>query len=142
MNTRISVQERVNCASLAAILVAFLLLAGHSLPSIESASSPEQPAPTAAAAVTETAADSVSVDSEPEPSGVRGLTVGELLRDAWTTYDRLPDTEPSGQYTAVPDYAASYDGAAPSFPATHFTIESSNYPGVLHVFHMIATRRA
>lgn len=129
---------QVNCASFAAILIALLLLAGHSLQ--PATASPA--APVAAAPATAQQAASEPIESDQEPSGVRGLTIAELHADAMATIDSLPVSAPSGPYTVLPEYAASYDGIAPEFPATYFTLESSNYPSVFHVFHMAAAQRA
>lgn len=131
-------QERVNCASFAAILVALLLLAGSYLQ--PATASPA--APVASATATAQQATSEPAESDQEPSGVRGLTIAELHADAKSAFDSLPTAAPSGPYTMIPEYAASYDGAAPSFPATYFTLESSNFPGVFHVFRMVAAQRA
>ncbi len=131
-------QERVNCASFAAILVALLLLAGSYLqPATASPAAPVASAPaTAQQAATE------PVESDQEPSGVRGTTIAELHADAASTLASLPTEEPSGEYTAIAEYSASYDGTAPEFPGDYFTLESSNFPSVFHVFHMVATQRA
>ena len=128
--------ERVNCASLAAILIALLLLAGHSLPTADATTSAVQPAPIAAVAVDETPDDS-------EPSGVRDLTIGELEADAWATYATLPEPPaPSGPVTIVPEYFAAYEGSAPEFTPGYFAIESKQFPGLFHAFHMVAAQRA
>lgn len=131
-------QERVNCASFAAILIALLLLAGSYLqPATASPAAPVVAAPaTAQQVATEPA------ESDQEPSGVRGLTIAELHADAAATLASVPPSEPSGQWTAVAEYSASYDGAAPEFPATYFIVESINFPSVFHVFHMVAAQRA
>jgi len=131
-------REQVNCASLAAILVALLLLAGSYLPSASAAA----PAPAA-----ETVAVSVDSDLDPEgnsPSGVRGLTVAQLEADAWGSYrNRFPtEPAPSGQFTTAPEYFAAYEGSAPSFTPGYFAIESNNFPGLFHAFHMVAAQRA
>lgn len=128
--------ERVNCASLAAILVALLLLAGYSLPRAESATAATTPAAIEAVAVAETSA-------ETEPSGVRDLTVGELMQDAWAAYATLPPAPAArGQFTIVPEYFAAYEGSAPTFTAGYFAIESKQFPGLFHAFHMVAAQRA
>lgn len=132
-------QERLDTLAAIAIAAFLLILLGASIPQPSAA-----PAPIESVAVASVTADaeSVATDSESEPSGIAGMTVGELLRDAWTTYQAIPETAPSGAYTAVPEYAASFESAAPAFPADHFTVESINQPGVFHVFHMVATQRA
>lgn len=128
--------ERVNCWSLAAILAALLLLAGHSLPTADATEAAPAPVATASATSDETPADS-------EPSGVRDLTVSELLADAWATYATLPPAPAaSGQFTIVPEYFAAYEGSAPEFTPSYFAIESKQFPGLFHAFHMVAAQRA
>jgi hypothetical protein len=133
-------QERIDstCAVLFAAIL--LILLGASIPQPSAAPAP-LPATVAASSVTEDA-ESTATDSESDPSGIAGMTMGELLRDAWQTYKSLPESAPSGAYTAVPEYAASYDGTPATFPADYFTLESINQPGVFHVFHMVAAQRA
>lgn len=130
--------ERVNCAALVAILVTLLLLAGHQLGQQHTA-----PA-TATVAASETLTDSVTVASDNEPSGVGGMTVGELLSDAWTTYRAALGSEPapSGEFTIAPEYQASYGSTPPAFPATYVALESKQRPGIFHVFNMVASQRA
>lgn len=85
------------------------------------------------------AVEVVSVDSESEPSGIRGLTVGELLRDAWTSdvYTPNPDA------VVVPEYVATFDGTPPAtFDATHYRVTSHTLPGVVHVFRMVYVHHA
>lgn len=125
--------ERVNCTSLAGIVAALLLFAGSAIPE-----------PSSAPAAQQAASESVSVDSESEPSGVAGLTVGELLRDAWATYQAAtPEpSAPSGPYTVVPEYFAAYEGSVPEFTPGYFAIESKQFPGIFHAFHMVAAQRA
>lgn len=128
--------ERFNCAVVAIGLAVLLFLFGMLL-------APQPSNATATPLPDTVAADSISVDSEPEPSGVDGMTVGELLRDAWTTYQAtIPVEAPHGAYTTSPEYAASYLGAPPAFPADYLSIQSTERPNVFHVFRMVASQRA
>jgi len=131
-------REQVNCASLAAILVALLLLAGSMIPSATAATS-------AAAPVTATAAEATDPEFDAaEPSGIAGLTAGELVADAWDAYRSSlgPEAPAEGQFTIVPEYFASYEGSAPQMTSGYFTIESHKFPGVFHAIHMVAAQRA
>ena len=129
--------EQVNCAALAAILIALLLLAGASI----------NPAPATSAtppvAASESLTDAVTIDDSQEDSGVRGLTVAELEADAWASYRlAITEPEPSGQFTSVPEYFAAFEGSAPELTAGYFAIESKQFPGLFHVIHMVAAQRA
>lgn len=110
---------------------AALLVAGCSAPDNASEIVP------APAAETVTAPEDLDA-----PSGVAGLTIAELHTDADETLASVPESVPAGQFTGIPEYAASYLGAAPAFPADYFTIESFDRPGITHVFHVTAARRA
>lgn len=110
-----------------------LLVAGCSAPDIASETVSQAPA--------------VETVTAPEydtslPSGVAGLTIAELHQDADETLASVPEAVPAGAYTGIPEYAASYETAAPQFPADYFTIESFDRPGIIHVFHVVAARRA
>jgi len=126
-----------------AIGVAIILLLLGMLLALASTAAPVaiEPAPVAVSA-TDPDPEPVTVESESEPSGVAGLTCGELLRDAWTTYQTLPESPVSGQFTVSAEYAASYYGAPPTFPGDYVTLSSANTPNVFHVFHMVANQRA
>jgi hypothetical protein len=129
--------ERFNCAVVAIGLAVLLFLFGMLLAPQPSNATTATPLPDTVAA------DSITVDGEPEPSGVDGMTVDELLHDAWTTYQAtIPTEAPHGAYTTSPEYAASYLGTPPAFPADYLSIESTDRPGVFHVFRMVASQRA
>lgn len=127
-------QERFDCAVVAIGLAVLLFLLGML--------TAPQPSTAPALLPDAVAAASVTVDSESEPSGVDGMTVGELLRDAWTSYGVIPATAPHGAYTTTPEYAASYLGTPPAYPADYISIQSTERPGVFHVFRMVASQRA
>jgi hypothetical protein len=133
---KLTSQEKLDLSAVAAGIAALLVLLGMLITPQPSAA--PAPLPDSIAAV------SVSVDSESEPSGVLGMTTGELLQDAWTSYQAIqgPEKAPSGQYTTSPEYAASFYGAVPKFPGDYFTLESKQRPNVFHVFHMVASQRA
>jgi hypothetical protein len=133
-------QERIDVASAILLAVVLLILLGAFIPQPSAAPAP-LPATVAASSVTEDS-EATATDSESDPSGIDGMTVGELHRDAWQTFQSLPVSAPSGAYTAVPEYVASYAGTPATFPADYVTLESNNRPGVFHVFHMVATQRA
>jgi len=113
--------------------VAALLVAGCSAP--DSASETVNHTP---------AAETVTAPEEDMtlPSGIRGLTIAELQTDAGETLASVPESVPVGQFTSIPEYAASYETTAPAFPADYFAIESFDRPGVIHVFHVTAALRA
>ena len=110
-----------------------LLVAGCSAP--DNASETVHAAP---------AAETVTVPDEDMslPSGIGGLTIAELHQDAAATLAGIPQAAPAGQYTGVPEYAASYETAAPAFPVTYFTVESNQRPGIFHVYNVVAAIRA
>lgn len=110
-----------------------LLVAGCSAP--DNASETVHAAP---AAETVTAPD----EDMTLPSGIGGLTIAELHQDAAATLATIPARPASGQYTGVPEYAASYETTAPAFPVTYFTLESRTRAGIFHVFQMTAALRA
>jgi len=116
----------------AAALIA-LLVAGCSAPDNAAETTSQAPA-----------AQTVKVQTEDEslPSGIGGLTIAELHMDADETLASVPESIPAGQWTAINEYAASYEAAAPAFPADYFTIESFDRPGIIHVFHVTAALRA
>lgn len=110
-----------------------LLVAGCSAPDNASETIAQAPA---AETVTALAED---LDA---PSGVAGLTIAQLHADADETLASVPEAVPAGVYTFIPEYAASYETAAPAFPADYFTMESFDRPGIIHVFHVTAAQRA
>lgn len=115
----------------AAALIA-LLVAGCSAPDNASETVPAPAAETVTAPLEDTNL----------PSGVAGLTIAQLHADADETLASVPESVPAGAWTSVPEYAASYETAAPAFPADYFTIESFDRPGIIHVFHVTAAQRA
>ncbi|MDR6794391.1 hypothetical protein J2X12_002872 [Pseudarthrobacter oxydans] len=129
--------ERVDSACLVGILAFLLLLAGSYLPQQHATAAPAAPAPVAVLQVTGEAVELTS-----EPSGIGGMTIAELHADAAAALATLPQQAPSGQYTGIPQYVASYEGSVPTFPATYFTLESNQRPGVFHVFNVVAALRA
>jgi hypothetical protein len=76
------------------------------------------------------------------PSGIAGLTIAELHLDADETLASVPEAVPAGAWAFVPEYAASYETAAPQFPADYFTMESFDRPGIIHVYHVTTAQRA
>jgi hypothetical protein len=128
-------QERFDCSALLAGLLALLLIAMH-WPQAATAS----PSAAPTAVVQQVAAE--PVESDQEPSGIGGMTIAELHADAAATLASLPQQAPSGRYTGIPQYTASYEGSVPTFPATYFTIESNQRPGVFHVYNVVAALRA
>lgn len=102
-------------------------------------SAPDNASETVQAPAAETVTAPEDLDA---PSGVAGLTIAELHMDADETLASVPESVPAGEFTGIPEYAASYLGAAPAFPADYFTIESFDRPGIIHVFHVTAARRA
>ena len=136
-------QERIDTACAIGIIAVLLILLGVWVGGVTqpAAAAPSEPV---AAATVATGTD-VATDSESEPSGILGLTVGELLRDAWGSYESqlgIPEPAIGEQFTTIPHYVASYAGQVPEFPGTYFTVESSNEHGVTHVFNMVASQRA
>lgn len=109
-----------------------LLVAGCSAPDVAPVTVPQAPA---AETVTE-------LDLSIIPSGIMGLSVADLRADADETLASIPEAVPAGQWTGVPEYAASYATAAPTFPADYFTVESFDRPGIIHVYHVAAALRA
>jgi hypothetical protein len=104
-------------------------------------SAPDNAAETVAQAP---AAETVTalVESKDVPSGIAGLTIAELHQDASETLASVPESVPAGAYAFIPEYAASYETAAPEFPADYFVIDSFDRPGVIHVFHITTALRA
>jgi hypothetical protein len=90
------------------------------------------------------AAQTVTVQTEDEslPSGIGGLTIAELRADAAATLALLPTKAPAGEWTGISEWTASYLGSAPALPATCFTMESVNQPGVIHAYTVTAALRA
>lgn len=128
-------QERINTACALGIVAILLILLGGWLQSHQHVTSQSAPA----------AAVEVATDSDSEPSGIDGLTVGELLRDAWLSYETqlgTPSPAIGEEYNTTAEYSASYDGTQPAYPAEYFTIESNERPGLVHVFRMVASQRA
>lgn len=77
--------------------------------------------------------------SETEPSGIRGLTVGDLLHDVWISDGYTPNPDA----VVVPEYVASFDGTPPTtFDATHYRVPSIQFPGVVHVLRMVYVTKA
>jgi hypothetical protein len=81
-------------------------------------------------------------ESKDAPSGIAGLTIAELHLDADETLASVPESVPADAYAFVPEYAASYESAAPAFPTDYFVIESFDRPGIVHVFHITTALRA
>lgn len=132
-------RERLDAACLVGIMAILLILLGVSL---RPASEPAAMAPVAA--VSDVATD-IATDSESEPSGIAGMTVGELLQDAWLSYEtQLGTPQPviDEQYSTQAEYVVSYAGKVPALPATYITIPSSEHRNVTHVFNMVASQRA
>ena len=99
------------------------------------------------APVTVTAAPAAETVTAPEmdltePSGIPGMTVGDVQFDAAETLASVPESIPAGQWAFIPEYAATYLGAAPAFPADYFTVESFDRPGIIHVYRATAALRA
>ena len=115
------------------ITAAALLVAGCSAP--DNAAETVSQAP---AAETVTA----PVESKDVPSGIGGLTIAELHHDAEETLASVPESVPTAEFEFIPEYAASYETAAPTFPADYFTIQSFDHPGIFHVFHVTTAQRA
>lgn len=134
--------ERVNCASLVAILATLLLLAGSYLPSAHG--STQQPITSdSVAAPSEVAANSES-DPEGAPSGIDGMTVGELLRDAWSAQQAVVtgDRTMPEPLVATDEYVASYEGDAPGFPADCYRVNSAEHENVVHIFRAVVAYKA
>lgn len=132
----LSRQERVDCAAFLVILAALLLYACSLLFTPTAAAQSQAPA-----AISETV--DIATDSESEPSGIAGLTVGELMRDAWTSQATLPDSAPlPAPLTLVPEYVASYEGSVPEYPGSYYSVPSTEFPGVTHVFQSVVATKA
>lgn len=135
-SVRLNRQERSDLTAFAVIVAALLLLVCSWFLTPPAAAAQEQTA-TAVTLPTEEPAD-----LESAPSDIRGLTVGDLLRDAWTAQGALPAVEIPAPLTMVPEYVASHDGAAPNFPADYYSVPSTEFPGVTHVFQATAAHAA
>lgn len=138
--------ERVNVSCAVAIVAVLLILLGHWIGASTQPASAATPAPPAAAnyADAEEVADDIATDSESEPSGILNMTVGELMRDAWLSYEtQLGEPQPTidGEWTTTAEYAASYEGAAPKLGAEFITLPSSEHHGLTHAFRMVASQR-
>jgi hypothetical protein len=118
----------------AAATATALLVAGCSAPDNATETVPAAPAVETVTAPIE--------ESKDVPSGIAGLTIAELHQDAAEALASFPEGAPAGTYTFIPEYAASYETAAPAFPADYFTVESFDRPGVIHVYHVTAALRA
>lgn len=131
-------QERSDLTAFGVIVMALLLLVGGWFLTPPATAAQEQ------TAAVVTISDEVATDSEDEPSGIRSLTVGELLRDAWTAHSTLPAApQLPAPYTVVPEYVASYDGAVPAYPASaYYSVPSTEFPGVTHVFESTTAQNA
>ena len=136
--------ERVNCASLVAILATLLLLAGSYLPSAHGSAQQPITSDAVSAPVTTPADDEVATDSESEPSGIDGMTVGELLRDAWSAQQAVVtgDRSMPEPLVATDEYVASYEGDAPAFPADYYRVNSAEHENVVHVFRVVVAYKA
>ena len=115
------------------VTAAALLIAGCSAPDNASETMTQAPA-----------AETVTVPEQDLSlhSGIGGLSIAELHADADETLASVPEAVPAGAWAFVPEYAASYETAAPAFPADYFTMESFDRPGIIHVFHVTAAQRA
>ena len=104
-------------------------------------SAPDNAAETVTAAP---AAETVTAPNEDKslPSGIGGLTIAELHHDADETLASVPEAVPAGAYAYIPEYAASYETAAPEFDTDYFKVESFDRPGIIHVFHITTALRA
>jgi len=135
---KLSKQERIDCAAFLVIVATLLLYVGSMFLT-------PQPAIAQQPAVATVSADSqeVATDSESEASGIRGLTVGELLQDAWAAQATLPEPQPlPAPMTTVPEYIASYDGEVPTYPGGYYSVPSLSHPGVTHVFQSTVAQKA
>lgn len=136
MRTTLNRQERSDLTAFAVIIAALLLLVGSWFLTPPAAAAQEQ------VATVVTLPSEEPADLESAPSDIRGLTVGQLLRDAHAVHALLPAPEMPAPLTAVPEYVASYDGTVPEFPADFYSVPSAEFPGVTHVFQSTAAYAA
>ncbi|MBT2587928.1 hypothetical protein [Arthrobacter sp. ISL-95] len=137
MSTKLNRQERSDLTAFAVIIAALLLLVGSWFLTPPAVAAQEQ-----VATVVTLPSEEVATDLESEPSGVRGLTMGELLHDAWKAHSTLPAPDMPAPLTVVPEYVETYDGAVPEFPGDFYKVPSAEFPGLTHVFQSTAAFKA